>query len=106
MKMKKAILGLVFTLLFCEIVSAGMLYGRIIKEDGTPLANTKIFIEDKEIITNEFGGYAIGLPDGERELNVVINGISYISEHIIIYSPETKQNWRIDSGEKRLIKIR
>jgi len=104
--MKEICWALVFTLLFCGIGSSGMLYGRIIKEDGSPLANTKIFIEDRKVITNEFGGYAIELPDGERELNVVINNTSYVSESVIIYSPKTKQNWRIEPREKRLRKIR
>mgnify|MGYP007051342177 CR=1 len=51
--MKEICWALVFTLLFCGIGSSGMLYGRIIKEDGSPLANTKIFIEDRKVITNE-----------------------------------------------------
>ncbi|CAD7780095.1 hypothetical protein DMNBHIDG_02257 [Candidatus Methanoperedenaceae archaeon GB37] len=44
--------------------------------------------------------------DGEHELNVIINDICYPSERIKIYSPRTKQNWRIDPREKKLIKIR
>ena len=104
--MKSLVLLVTFLFLFCGISSAGMFYGRIIQENGKPLAKTRIVIEGKEVITNEFGGYAVRLPDGERELNISINGISYSSERIKIYSPRTKQNWRIDPREKKLIKIR
>lgn len=104
--MKRIILGLLLVPLFYGVASAGMLYGRIIQEDGRPLAKTRIIIEGKKVITNEFGGYVVDLSDGERELNVLLNGASYTSEKIKIYSPRTKQNWRIDRREKRLIKIR
>ena len=83
-----------------------MLSGRIIQEDGSSLANAKIIIEGREVMTNAFGGYAVELPDGEHELNVVIEGTSYTSEGIKIYSPKTKQNWRLDREGRRLIKIR
>ncbi len=104
--MKKMILMLIWVFLFQGIVSAGILFGRIIKGDGKPLAKTRVIFEGIEIITNAFGGYKVKLNDGERELNVVIYGEEYTSEEIRIYSPETKQNWRIDKNEKRLRKIR
>jgi len=59
-----------------------------------------------EITTNAFGGYKVELNDGEHELQVVINEEEYTSEKTRIYSPETKQNWRIDENQKRLRKIR
>ena len=96
--------GLIF--LFCQNVSAGVLAGRIIKEDSKSLAKTKISIEGKETITNEFGGYQVELPDGERLLKVIIDNVPYTSDKILIYSPKTEQNWRIDPNGKRLIKIR
>ena len=105
-RMKRLILVVIFLFLLSKVSIAGMLYGRIIQEDGRPLAKTRIVIEGKEVITNEFGGYAVDLCDGERELNVSINGTPYISEKINIYSPKTKQNWRIDHRKRRLIKIR
>ena len=149
--MKKMILILIWVFLFQGIASAGILFGRIIKEDGKPLAKTKVIFgvidittnafedykvelndgkrelqvvikiikkdgkfpaktkgifEVIEITTNAFGGYRIELNDGERELQVVIVEEEYTSERIRIYSPETKQNWRIDKNQKRLRKIR
>ena len=70
------------------------------------MSKTKIVIEGKEIVTNEFGGYEVNLSDGERELAVVIDKAPYTSEKILIVSPGTSQNWRVDSAQKRLIKIR
>lgn len=104
--MKKLIYGLILVFLFSEIASAGTLFGRIIQENGRSLAKTKIIIEGEDMVTNEFGGYKVELPDGERELNVMINDIPFTSEKIKIYSPKTKQNWRIEYGQKRLIRIR
>lgn len=104
--MKKVILGLILMFIFYGVASAGTLFGRIILENGRPLAKTQIIIEGKETKTNEFGGYKIQLNDGERELTAVINGTSFVSEMIDIYSPRTKQNWRIDNKGKRLIKIK
>ncbi len=103
--MKKMILVLIWVFLFQGIASAGILFGRIIKEDGKPLAKTKVIFEGIEITTNAFGGYRIELNDGERELQIVINEEEYTSEKIRIYSPETKQNWRIDENKKKLRKI-
>jgi len=104
--MKKMILVLIWIFLFQSIASAGILFGRIIKEDGKPLARTMVIFEGIEITTNAFGGYRVELNDGERELQIVINEEEYTSEIIRVYSPETKQNWRIDENEKRLRKIR
>jgi hypothetical protein len=103
--MNKLILGVIFMFLFYGTAFAGILFGRIIKEDGRPLAKTKITIQGEETVTNEFGGYKVKLNDGEDELSVVIDNTSYTSERILIYSPETKQNWRIDPRGKKLIKI-
>ena len=81
-----------------------MLTGRIIGGDGKPLSKTSIIIQGIEVMTNEFGGYEVQLPDGERELNVDIQGKSFRTQKISIYSPQTKQNWRIDPTEKLLKK--
>ena len=105
-KMQKMILCLLLVLLSCGPTSAGILGGRIIREDGSSLAKTEIVIEGKHTMTNEFGGYAVELTDGERELNVVIDGTAYTSERITIYTPRTKQNWRLSHKEKKLIRIR
>ena len=104
--MRRIIFGISMVILFCGLALGGVLTGRIIKEDGSPLSKTKIIIEGRKVVTNEFGGYAVKLPDGEHELRIVIDGISYTSESINIYSPRTKQNWRIDHRKRRLIKIR
>ena len=104
--MKKMILVLIWVFLFQGIASAGVLFGRIIKEDGKSLAKTKVIFEGIEITTNAFGGYKIELNNREHKLPIVINKKEYTSEKIRIYSPETKQNWRIDEKEKRLRKIR
>ena len=121
--MKKMILVLIFVFLFQGIGSAGILSGIIKKEDGKLLTKTKVIFERKEITTNAegeeittiaerkeittnaFGGYKVELQDGEHELQVVINEEEYTLETIIIYSPETKQNWRIDENERKLRKI-
>jgi hypothetical protein len=63
-------------------------------------------VSGKEIRTNAFGGYRLDLPEGLQQLSVTIRGASYILGPVRIYSPETKQNWRIDPGSMRLIKIR
>jgi len=104
--MRRIIFGISMVILFCGLALGGVLTGRIIRGDGSPLSKTKIIIEGRKVVTNEFGGYAVKLPDGEHELRIVIDGISYISQRINIYSPRTKQNWRIDHRERRLIKIR
>jgi hypothetical protein len=104
-KMKKAIMGLLPAFLFYGIAEAGMLSGRIIQENGGSLANTEITIQGRNVMTNAFGGYAVELPDGTHELNMVIHGASCASDSITIYSPRTKQNWRLNRNEGRLIKI-
>jgi hypothetical protein len=96
----------IISMVFCQNAFAGTLSGRMIKEDGKSLAKTKIVIEGKEITTNDFGGYQVELPDGERELQATIENVNYTSEKVLIYSPKTEQNWRIDSQSKKLIKIR
>ncbi len=121
--MKKMILVLIFVFLFQGIGSAGILSGIIKKEDGKLLTKTKVIFERKEITTNAegeeittiaerkeiktnaFGGYKVELQDGEHELQVVNNEEEYTLETIINYSPETKQNWRIDENERKLRKI-
>jgi hypothetical protein len=102
---KRVVSGLMLVFLFYGIASAGILSGRIVKEDGSPLAKTEVYIKGKRIITNEFGGYEVELQDGEQEMEVKIGGESYSSERIIIYSPKTRQNWRIDTKNKRLFKV-
>ena len=100
------IIAVMMTFLFCSEAAAGILSGRIIKEGGSSLAKSKIIVEGKETVTNEFGGYEVDLKDGERELRVVIDNTSYTSEKILIVSPRTSQNWRMNPAQKRLIKIR
>ena len=104
--MKKLILGIILIPLFYGVSYGGTLSGRIINDNGSSLAKTKITFEGTEIITNEFGGYRVELPDGEGELKVKIGDAQYTSEKIKIFSPETKQNWRIDVKGKKLIKIK
>jgi hypothetical protein len=105
-QIKKVILGIIIVFLFYGIASAGMLSGRIVKEDGRPLSKTEVYIQGKRIMTNEFGGYEVELPDGGQNIEVKIGNKSYLSDKIIIYSPKTRQNWRIDTKNKKLIKIR
>src|SRR5512139_1740482 len=100
------ILVLIMIMILCPNAFAGTLSGRIIKEDGKSLAKTKIEIEGIETTTNDFGGYQVELPDGERELRATIDNVNYTSEKVLIYSPKTEQNWRMDSKSKKLIKIR
>lgn len=83
---------------------AGMLTGRIIGEDGKPLSKARITIQGNEVMTNEFGGYEVKLPDGESELNVDIHGKTFRTPKITIYSPQIKQNWRIDPAQNLLRK--
>ena len=101
-----AIFAGVMLMMFCGNAFAGTLSGRMIKEDGKSLARAKIQVEGKETTTNDFGGYQVELPDGERQLSVTIDNVNYTSEKVLIYSPKTEQNWRIDSQSKKLIKIR
>jgi len=101
-----AIIVAIILMMLCQNAFAGTLSGRIIKEDGKSLAKTKIVIEGKETTTNDFGGYQVQLSDGERELKVTIDNVNYTSEKVLIYSPKTEQNWRVDSKSKKLIKIR
>jgi hypothetical protein len=63
-------------------------------------------IKGEKVQTNAFGGYRVDLPEGVQELSVTIKGASYMLGPVRIYSPETKQNWRIDPVSMRLIKIR
>lgn len=93
--MRKLVMAFVIVVFLFDVSFAGLLYGRIMKADGKPLVNVKIKIENKEISTNAFGGYRIDLRDGNRKLNVVIGSTTYTTEEIRIYSPRTKQNWRI-----------
>jgi len=102
--MKKIFLLWSICFLLADQGWAGMLTGRIIGGDGKPLSKTSIIIQGIEVMTNEFGGYEVQLPDGESELNVDIQGKSFRTQKISIYSPQTKQNWRIDSNEKLLKK--
>ena len=107
MKFKRSLIYVaIIFMVFCQNAFAGTLSGRIIKEDGKSLAKTKIEIEGKETTTNDFGGYQVQLPDGERELKATIDNVNYTSEKVLIYSPKTEQNWRIDSKSKKLIRIR
>ena len=87
-----------------ESVLAGVLFGRIINADGSPVAKQEMTVEGKKIRTNEFGGYEVELADGERQLRVTINNKPYTSEKIAIYSPRTKQNWRIEAEQLKKIR--
>lgn len=78
----------------------GTLSGRIIREDGSPLFKTEMHIEDKKIMTNESGGYTVELPTGTKKLTVKSGDKEYRSEDIMIYSPGTVQNWKIDKAGK------
>ena len=105
-KITTVLFGIMVTFLLCGNASAATLYGIILRENGRPLVNEEIIVEGKTIRTNAFGGYRVDLPEGVLELRVGINGASYTSETVRIYSPETKRNWRIDPGSMRLIRIR
>ncbi len=105
-KITTVIVGIMVTFLIFGIASAATLYGIILQENGRPLVNSNIVVNGKEIRTNAFGGYRVDLPEGMQELSVTIKGASYMLDPVRIYSPETKQNWRIDPGSMRLIKIR
>jgi hypothetical protein len=87
---------------------AGTLTGRIIDEKGNSLANTEIEIvkEGIKFRTNAFGAYSVNIKDGRRQLEIKIGKEIYLSDEIIIYSPTTEQNWRIDSKNKKLVRIR
>ncbi len=97
--MKIVIMVAVFVLLLCEVTMPGDLYGRIIQENGRALARTVIVIETDTVTTNGFGGYKVTLPDGTRELKFVINGKEYMTDSIKIYSPKTKQNWKMSKDK-------
>lgn len=88
------------------VAYAGDMSGRIIKDDGSPLASADISVDNGNFKTNEFGGYRVNLQDGERELKIKIGEVSYTSEIIKIYSPEVKQNWKVDSKNRKFIKVR
>ena len=105
-KITTVILGIIVTFLILSIASAATLYGIILQENGRPLVNANIKVNGKEIRTNAFGGYRVDLSEGVQELSVTIRGASYTLGPVKIYSPETKQNWRIDPDSMRLIKIR
>ena len=100
------IVGIMVTFLIFGIASGATLYGIILQENGQPLIHANIAVNGKEIRTNAFGGYRVDLPEGMQELSMTIKGASYMLDPVRIYSPETKQNWRIDPGSMRLIKIR
>lgn len=104
--MRFIISALVFLSFTMTVAYAGDLSGRIIKDEGSPLANTEVSIDNEKIKTNEFGGYRVKLQDGKRELNIKFGGDDYTSEIINIYSPEVKQNWKVDSKNRKFVKIR
>ncbi len=93
--MRRVVVAFVIAVLLFDVSYAGLLYGRIMKADGKPLANEKIKIENKETKTNAFGGYRIELKDGTRELSVIIDSTTYTTKEIRVFSPRTKQNWRV-----------
>ena len=100
------ILGVMVIFQIFGIASAATLYGIILQENGRPLVNADLVVKGKVIRTNAFGGYRVDLNEGVHELSVTIKGASYMLGPVMIYSPETKQNWRIDPDSQRLIKIR
>jgi hypothetical protein len=113
--MKMIAMVAVFVLLLCEAALPGVLYGRIIKEDGRALARTRIAVETDTVTTNGFGGYEVRLADSTRTLTFRIMESdtvwnAYTTDPIRIYSPKTKQNWRMSrdrqSGDLRLIKVK
>ena len=84
---------------------AGTLTGRIIRDNGASLSGSSLTIQGVAVTTNQFGGYEVQLPDGEYELTVTVDGQPYRTDPIRIYSPQTKQNWRLNPNAKRLEKI-
>ena len=102
--MRMIVMVAVFVLLLCEAAFPGVLYGRIIREDGKALARTVIRIEKDssfvEVKTNGFGGYEVRLPDGKRKLKFVINDEEYTTDSTKIYSPRVKQNWQMVKDKK------
>jgi hypothetical protein len=113
--MKTIVMAAVFVLLLCEAAMPGVLYGRIIREDGKALARTAIKIENDSVTTNGFGGYEVRLPDGIRALTFHIKSSAgnwdvYTTDSIKIYSPKVKQNWKMSrdrqSGALKLEKVR
>lgn len=84
---------------------AGTLTGRIIRDNGASLSGSKITLQGITVTTNQFGGYEVQLPDGEYELVVTVDGQPYRTDPIRIYSPQTKQNWRLNPSAQRLEKI-
>lgn len=84
---------------------AGTLTGRIIRDNGESLSASNLTIQGIGVTTNQFGGYEVQLPDGEYELTVTVDGQPYRTDPIRIYSPQTKQNWRLNPTAKRLEKI-
>ena len=108
--MKTIVMAAAFVLLLCEVAMPGVLYGRIIQEDGKALARTVIKIEKDtsfvEVKTNGFGGYKVRLPDGTRKLTFHIKNKdgkwdAYTTDPIKIYSPKTKQNWKMHWDRKK-----
>lgn len=87
------------------ILEAGTLTGRIIRDNGASLSGGNLTFQGVAVTTNQFGGYAVQLPDGEYELTVTVDGQPYRTDPIRIYSPQTKQNWRLNPSAKRLEKI-
>lgn len=84
---------------------AGTLIGRIIRDNGASLSGSKVTLQGVTVTTNQFGGYEVQLPDGEYELVVTVDGQPYRTDPIRIYSPQTKQNWRLNPNAQRLEKI-
>ena len=109
--MRSILFILIALLFFHEIPHAGTLTGRIIKENGNSLANIEIVIEGKKVKTNVFGAYKVDIEDGKHELTVEIfteeySKVTFKSDEVTIYSPTTKQNWRVDKKSKRWVKIK
>lgn len=86
-------------------LQAATLTGRIIRENGSSLSGSSLVIQGTAVTTNQFGGYEVQLPDGEYELTVTVDGQTYRTERIRVYSPQTKQNWRLNPATKHLDKI-
>lgn len=103
--MNKIVLTVCMTLALAASLEAGTLTGRILRENGTSLSATTITIQGIEVTTNQFGGYEVNLPDGSQELVVMVEGKTYRTDTLRIYSPQTKQNWRLNPASQRLEKI-
>ena len=101
--MKRLILVLLLAFLVPQLASAGELWGRILQEEGQPLANKNLTIDGSSTRTNEYGSYKVELRDGERQLTFKIGSTEYTSDRVRIYSPRTKQNWKVDGNRMRKV---